>query len=148
MAKSASATCEELLSAWLVATSTIRNDRLVQSMSYNEMLILGILSKNESEDKLSPKELAAITGMIKSQINSVLSKLSEKQLISVKQNKADKRSQEVTITKKGAKAYEKEHAKVLELVKAVYDGLGNKEASELAKGLIKASEAFANVGNE
>lgn len=156
MAKTVNDICEELLDSWVNISSVIKNERLVEKLTYNEMCVLAILEKDNTlrkagkapAEKPSAKDVANKTGMIKSQINRVINELLDKQYISVKQSKDDKRRSELSITKKGSTAYNKEHANVMVLVKSLYSNLGNKKATELTKSLNEAADAFKKVTGE
>ena len=156
MAKTVNETCEDLINAWLTVSSTIRKDRLVSNISFNEYKVLGLIYNNaygkksakDTAQKLTAKDILEETGMLKSQINRILTSLSGRQYISIKVAKEDKRKKELSITKRGTTAYEKEHKKVVELTKGLYTKLGNKKVTELTKTLNEVKDAFEKVSSK
>ena len=73
---------DRLLDAWLSLTSTLWNTRIVSSMSFNECHILGILLRHGDEQKpQTATGLIALTHMLKSQMNKVLTTLEQKGFI-------------------------------------------------------------------
>ena len=151
MAKTVNETCEELINAWLTVSKDIRKDKPLSNISYNEYKVLGLLYRNaygKKKDpvlKLTATDILEETGMLKSQVNRVLTGLAGRQYISVKASKDDKRKKELSITKRGTTAYEKEHKKILELTGILYKNLGNKRITDLTKTLQDASQVLKTI---
>ncbi len=151
MAKTVNETCEELINAWLTVSKDIRKDKPLSNISFNEYKVLGLLYNNaygKKKDpvlKLTATDILEETGMLKSQINRVLSGLAGRQYISIKVAKDDKRKKELSITKRGTTAYEKEHKKILELTGILYKKLGNKRITDLTKTLQDASQVLNTI---
>ena len=153
MAKTVNETCEELINAWLTVSKDIRKDKPLSNISFNEYKVLGLLynnayGKKSAKDpvtKLTATDILEETGMLKSQVNRVLTGLAGRQYISIKASKDDKRKKELSITKRGTTAYEKEHKKVLELTGILYKNLGNKRITDLTKTLQDASQVLKTI---
>lgn len=151
MAKTVNETCEELINAWLTVSKDIRKDKPLSNISYNEYKVLGLLYRNaygKKKDlvlKLTATDILEETGMLKSQVNRVLTGLAGRQYISIKASKDDKRKKELSITKRGTTAYEKEHKKILELTGILYKNLGNKRITDLTKTLQDASQVLKTI---
>lgn len=151
MAKTVNETCEELINAWLTVSKDIRKGKPLSNISYNEYKVLGLLYRNAYGKKKAPvlkltaTDILEETGMLKSQVNRVLSGLAGRQYISIKASKDDKRKKELSITKRGTTAYEKEHKKILELTGILYKNLGNKRITDLTKTLQDASQVLKTM---
>lgn len=109
---------EELLSAWLKLSSSVRNDRVVMNMSYNEMHICNLISKAQihGSGHLTATDLCRETGLLKSQMNKVLTGLEEKGTVTRCRSRDDKRRIFIRMSEEGNRAYEQEHQRILDFV--------------------------------
>lgn len=124
-------TNEELLAAWLRLSTSINNSRLVPDMPYNESLICNILSRNEyyhPGSRLTATELCAETKILKSQMNRILNEMEKKSLITKERSGEDKRKVYIRLIADPDSLYSRQHAKILELLDAVIDGIGEEKA--------------------
>lgn len=136
---------EMLLSAWLKLSVSVRNDRLVKSMSFNEILVCNILNNSLSGQEISAKDIAVKTGMLKSQVNRVLTDLDNKRYIDRKNSKTDKRKTLLTLTDEGKEAYQKEHKQILILLEKLRLKLGEDQICAAARIMTELSEAMLNI---
>ena len=73
---------DKLLDAWLSLTSTLWNTRIVQSMTFNEAHVMGLLLRfSTPSDPLTATDLIRRTHMLKSQMNKILTTLETKGFI-------------------------------------------------------------------
>ena len=75
---------EDVLNAWLRLTTTVNNVRLAGELPYYELLICGILYRNQKSGapgSLTATELCGETRMLKSQMNRTLNSMEKKGLI-------------------------------------------------------------------
>ena len=72
---------EDVLNAWLRLTTTVNNVRLAGELPYYELLICGILYRNQKSGapgSLTATELCGETRMLKSQMNRTLNSMEKK----------------------------------------------------------------------
>lgn len=120
-------TNEKLLEAWLNLTTAVWNERLVSNLSFNEVLVCGLLYKQYKTEPNNPylpvKFLVSQTNMLKSQMNKVINGLEDREILERTRFKTDRRLVYVKLCKKGIEEYEKEHQKVLGVVNTLVDKL-------------------------
>lgn len=136
---------EQLLSAWLCLCGRVKNDRLVEGMSFNEIFVCNILHGLKRGEAITASDIVTKTGMLKSQVNKVLSGLEAKSIISRKTCQTDKRRIEIMLTKEGALAYAKEHEHVLALVQKLRDRIGEGEIDNAIDTLNLLADAMRDT---
>lgn len=136
---------ENLLSAWLCLCGRVKNDRLVKGMSFSEIFVCNILYKLKDGETVSATDIVEQTGMLKSQVNRVLSSLEAKKMIIRRFSLEDRRRIEVMLTKEGASLYLFEHRKVLLLMQKICNRLGDAEVDNAVETLYKLSEAVKEI---
>lgn len=124
---------EKLLDSWLTLYASLKKDRLVRDIPFNEACILSLLCKKgrqcPANPMLSASELCDGTGLLKSQMNRTLNDMEKKQYIIRFKSKTDKRMVFVSITPKGKAVYQKEHDHILQIVRKVSSNLGDERSS-------------------
>lgn len=133
---------EDLLASWLAATAIIRNERIVEAMTFREICVCNILYNNR-DTEITATDVINETGMLKSQVNKVLTDMEDKNLISRVRSNDDKRRILLSFTPEGYESYENEHEKILKILTSVVDTVGEKEAERLSVGILK----IANIIN-
>lgn len=131
---------ERLLSAWLAVSSGVRNNRLVKSMSFNEIFTCHILYNKECDSLITATDIVERTGMLKSQVNKVLNDLEKRGYVVRVAYANDKRKLSVILTDEGEKAYTAEHKEIINLISNVCKQLGDTKAD-------KATETLENLAN-
>ena len=127
---------DKLLDAWLSLTSTLWNTRIVQSMTYNEAHVMGILLRHSTpDDPLTATDLIRRTHLLKSQMNKILSTLESKGYIVRLRAKNDRRMAHILLTEEGRDAYLAEHAGVEDILQKLIDRLGADRAIRIASDL-------------
>ena len=127
---------DKLLDAWLSLTSTLWNTRIVQSMTYNEAHVMGILLRHSTPDNpLTATDLIRRTHLLKSQMNKILSTLESKGYIVRLRAKNDRRMAHILLTEEGRDAYLAEHAGVEDILQMLIDRLGADRAIRIASDL-------------
>ena len=121
---------ERLVTDWLLISSIIRNNRIINDLPYREAIIISLLKRNNGE--LSFKDLTIKSKILKSQLNKTLNNLEKKQFIVKKINENDHRSKIIYLTKEGIKEYGSFHPKAIQLGKEIIKILGNEKAEDLA----------------
>ena len=138
----ATVAAQELLEAWLHMSLTIRANRVLNDLTFNQMAVCNILKQEAAKGHtgLSAAELCSRTRLLKSQMNKELSGLEKKGLISKAPDKADGRKIIVSLADDQA-AYDQEHARIMELFSALTAHLGSQRTYELALSLKAATDA-------
>lgn len=132
---------EELLYAWMEMSLHIRGNRILTDFSFNEIMICGMLFRQE--EPLTATELCEHTNLLKSQVNHILTGMEKRGFIERVRSTTDKRVIYVHLLEAGQSAYMKEHARVMEILRAIYETLGADKTSELTM-LIKQATAVVN----
>ena len=127
---------DKLLDAWLSLTSTLWNTRIVQSMTYNEAHVMGILLRHSTpEEPLTATDLIRRTHLLKSQMNKILSTLESKGHIIRLRAKSDRRMAHVLLTEEGKAAYLTEHEGVEIILNQLIDRIGAERALRVSQDL-------------
>ena len=130
---------EELLYAWMKMSVFIRGNRILSDLSFNEVMICGMLSRQPPDAPLTATELGEQTNLLKSQINHILTGMEQRNLIERTRSTADKRVVYVQLSEEGRRIYAQEHAGVMEILKVVYEEFGSEKTQELTAMLKKAT---------
>ena len=127
---------DQLLDAWLTLTSTLWNTRIVSSMSFNECHILGILLRHGNDGKpQTATGLIALTHLLKSQMNKVLTTLEGKGFITRERAEHDRRLVYIRLTDAGRDAYVSEHTHIDAVLRKVVERIGESKALTVAQDL-------------
>ena len=79
---------EELIKTWNQISYALKPSRMFSKLSYNEQTICSILI--HSEKKCTATDLIQKTGLLKSQMNKIISQLEEKNVVQRNRNLEDK----------------------------------------------------------
>ena len=131
---------EALLGAWMDMALHIRGNRLVSTLSFNEIVICSMLyrSMNSGDGMLTATDLGMRTKLLKSQLNKVLTMMEDKGLIERIRSEEDKRKVFLKLREDNLSVYLEEHEKVLLIVHEVCKALGEEKAQTLTQLLLEA----------
>ena len=117
---------EIMLKAWINMSVNTRENRLLNELSFNEMLVLNMIQGKEC----SFKELVNELNILKSQLNRVIQNLVQKKLIIAYTPENDKRS---LMIKKGdnTELYKQEHARMIEIMRKIRKQIGEEDTLKL-----------------
>lgn len=124
---------EALLAAWVRLSTAVVNNRLVSDMPYNESLVCHILYRNtlsDTKSDITATKLCEKTNILKSQMNRILNRLEEKNLIKRIRSQKDKRQVFITFNLEQADAFKKQHDKLITLLDAIIEDIGIEKARE------------------
>lgn len=124
---------EALLASWVRLSTAVVNNRLVSDMPYNDSLVCHILYRNTLNDNksdITATELCEKTNILKSQMNRILNRLEEKNLIKRIRSQKDKRQVLITFNLEYADAFKKQHEKLIALLDAIIDDIGIEKAKD------------------
>lgn len=137
-------TQENLLQAWMEMSVFIRGNRILTDLSFNEVMICGMLSRQPVDAPLTATELGERTNLLKSQINHILTGMEQRNLIKRTRSTSDKRVVYVQLSEEGHRIYTREHIGVMEILEAVHEAFGTEKTKELADMLKKATYIVNN----
>lgn len=142
--------CEDLLTSWLSLSTIVRNERLVSSLTFREMLVCHILTRASEEENLTvtATDIVIQTGMLKSQVNKVLVSLESQGYLERCRSKQDKRQSYLHLTKDGSFRYQLEHQSVLTLLQKLVAELGDTKTESLIVELNLVSETMKHLLND
>ncbi len=135
---------EALLRAWLRMSTSVVNNRLVNELSFNESLICNILYREQllkQDSFLTATDLCLRTKMLKSQMNRTLTQLEMKGIIRRERSSGDRRQVFVMLDTERAGLYHQQHKRVLELVDAIIERIGEDKARQTIALLEEISTA-------
>lgn len=126
---------DALLQAWLELTAVICNRRMVSGMTFNEAVVCNHLLHRQREapdHPLTATDLCRRTGLLKSQMNQVLSSLERQGCIARSRSRRDRRQMDLTLTETGLTAYQEAHRQAEALVTELVSRMGADAATALA----------------
>jgi DNA-binding MarR family transcriptional regulator len=144
---------EQLLCAWLTLSSTLWNERLVRGMTFNEALVCNLLTRQAAAPGAAPltaTDLCERTGLLKSQMNKVLSTLEGKGYLLRERSGQDRRQIFLRLTGAGQAAYAQEHENITAILSALVDELGEEKAlqtAETVEDMVCALKKLPNLQN-
>ncbi len=135
-------TNERLLDAWLRLSTTIINPRVVYALSYNESLVCNVLyrHRNTPDKPLTATDLCNETKMLKSQMNRILNRLEEKQMIIRRRSTEDRRMVYISLNPDNLSAYEEQHARIVTLLDNIIERLGPEKTAEVIDNFDEISD--------
>ena len=135
---------ENLLSAWLRLSTGVRNDRLVQSMSFNEICVCNILYRSSNKE-ITASDICDKTGMLKSQVNKVLTDMENSGMISRISSREDKRKTLLMLTKQGEVKYLKEHENVMLIFNSLEKSMGAEKLKVSTEIFNELADAMSEI---
>ena len=131
---------EALLGAWVDASVSIINERIVTLLTYKESLVCRELKRTGavvggSVAGLTATELCQATRMVKSQMNHILTSLEEKRVVVRSRSEKDRRRIEVLLDASPDGLYQRQHEQLVALVDRMAEQLGAERAWETTQDL-------------
>ena len=137
-AKISEAELEKLLDAWMAMAIGIKGNRILKTLSFNEMVICRLLCQAGQEDRrITATDICRETRLLKSQVNKVLNDMEIKGLIYRQRDVGDKRRVFLLMKEESMETYLSEHARVMTIVEQVGERLGRQEVETLIDKMIK-----------
>ena len=137
---------EELLYAWMQMSVCIRGNRILSDLSFNEIMLCGILLRRDATggSPATATELCEEMRLLKSQINHILTGLEKKGLLERTRSETDKRVIHVRLTETGRRSYVREHVRVMKLMDQVCQELGDDDTRQLSALISRATSLVTN----
>ena len=133
---------EEMLWSYINMSSIIKENRLLNDLSFNEIMVMNLIVEEEMPFKVLQKRL----NILKSQLNRIINDLKTKGLIETYIPLDDKRM--LMIKKSNIALYFKEHEKMLKLMSLVKNELGENDFKKLIEVLNRATMVIKGVEND
>ncbi len=142
---------EQLLESWLDISAIIRNDRIVNGLTFNETFICNILLRQKKKDDkiyLTAMDLCASTGILKSQMNRCLTSLEEKGLIERFRSEEDKRKVYIKFREENSRLYEEEHQHSLKIPNKLIQRMGEEKIEQIIGLLDEIIDTIKKISME
>lgn len=142
---------EQLLEVWLDISAVLRNDRLVNGLTFNETFICNILLRQKKKDPdiyLTAMDLCASTGILKSQMNRCLTSLEEKEMIERIRSEEDKRKIYIKFREEHDKLYREEHQHSLGITEKLIQEMGEEKVRQMIGLLNEVIPALKKIRQE
>ncbi len=138
---------EAFIDAWLELDMVVRENRWMDGLTLNEIAVFHylMLAEANGRDYITATELGRRMRLLKSQINGLLNKLFDRELLSRTRSRRDGRMYEIRMTEKGRTLYQQEHARMLDLVQKIIALLGVEEADAMVKGFSSLIQIVGQV---
>ena len=126
---------EALLHAWIEMSMSIRGNRLVKELSFNEMVACHYIYYHQKTkgSLITATDLCKKTQLLKSQINQVLTSLEKKDIVRRIRSEEDKRKIYVELNEENANLFWQEHQAVMKIVDMVALHLGEEKTAEFTE---------------
>lgn len=134
---------EQILNQWLELSALINNDRLVTDLTFNEAHVCNLLWRQSKcqPDYLTPTELCAKTGMIKSLMNRTLNLLEQKDLITRIRPQENRRVVQVRFNEQQLDYFLKEHNHSISIIDSLVQYWGEEKSEQILDSLRLIAEA-------
>jgi DNA-binding MarR family transcriptional regulator len=133
---------EGLLRAWLQLASVVETRHLISGLTYNEAVVCNHLAYQQEREPTQPlhaTDLCERTGLLKSQMNQVLSSLEKQGFLRRNRSLRDRRQVELWLTPEGERAYLNSRGQVQRLLATLVEQLGESRANALTDELNQAA---------
>lgn len=141
---------ENLLEAWLEMEMSIRGNRVLTEMSFNEMIVAHIILVHGARgEHITATDLCDRMHLLKSQMNAMLTSMESRGYVTRVRSSNDRRKVYVELTEAGEQEYRDEHVKIIAIMQAIIDEIGTENIDRLASELSTATRIYQqNVGEE
>lgn len=134
---------EALISAWLALAGALWSSRIVSGMTFNEVHVCNHL--NNAEQGLTATQLCQLTGLLKSQMNKVLTEMENKGHICRQRSGKDRRQLNISLTPAGKDAYLKTHEQVITLTDRLVECIGIDQAANAAASVLQIANLLREI---
>ena len=124
---------EDLIRIWLRMSGVIKNNRLISSMTFNEIFVCNILyqQKIQSSSLLTATEVCQRMKLLKSQMNKVLNSLEKQGMVRRIRSEQDKRKIYLELVDENLHRYLDEHERVLAMLSKLIESLGIEKVQQV-----------------
>lgn len=118
----------------------IKYDKMLESLNINDLLVCGLILKNETENKLTQaKDISDYLQISRPAVNTILNRLEDRSIIERCRLKEDRRSVYLKLTANAHHMYANERLKIMNMMSKVVDILGYENTKILIELLCKVN---------
>lgn len=140
---------ENLLQAWLDMEMSIRGNRVLTEMSFNEMIVCHFLLRYQrAGENATATDLCDRMHLLKSQMNSMLTELEQRGYVTRERSENDRRKSYIVLTEAGAQEFKNEHRRIIEIMEAIIRRIGEDDVDHLTEMLNIATRAYQHSVGE
>ncbi len=134
---------ENLLDKWLRTTFVIFNRRIVKELSFNEAVVCRLLNEAKQNNvNMTATDLCNKTKILKSLMNLTLNNLEKKEMIRRVRSKKDKRQYYLVLNEEHIDVYNREHKRIIGLIKEATKELNDTEIQNIIDVLGKITDSM------
>ena len=144
---------EELIRIWLRMSGVLKNNRLISSMTFNEIFVCNILYQQKQTDSslLTATDVGLKMKLLKSQMNKVLNSLEKQGILRRLRSNEDKRKIYLELVDENVSIYLDEHQRVLNMLEQLILELGEEKIQQvisLMNEVTNSMESIMEKGND
>lgn len=138
---------EELIRIWLRISGVLKNNRLISSMTFNEIFVCNILyqQKQSNSALLTATDVGLQMKLLKSQMNKVLNSLEKQGLLRRIRSDEDKRKVYLELVDENIGIYLKEHERVLKMLEQLILTLGEEKVQQVISLMTEVTDSMEGI---
>lgn len=118
----------------------IKYDKMQEKLNLNDLLVCGLLLRNEKEDKVTQvKNISEYLQISRPAVNTILNRLEDRDIVERVRLKENRRSVFVKLTRKAYDLYDFEKAKLAKVMDNVVSSLGEEKTNTLIELIDKVN---------
>jgi len=118
----------------------IKYDKIQENLNLNDLLVCGLLLRNEKEDKVTQvKNISEYLQISRPAVNTILNRLEDRDIVERVRLKENRRSVFVKLTRKAYDLYDFEKAKLAKVMDNVVSSLGEEKTNTLIELIDKVN---------
>lgn len=118
----------------------IKYDKIQGNLNLNDLLVCGLLLRNEKEDKVTQvKNISEYLQISRPAVNTILNRLEDRDIVERVRLKENRRSVFVKLTSKAYDLYDFEKAKLAKVMDNVVSSLGEEKTNTLIELIDKVN---------
>lgn len=134
---------ENLLQAWLNMEMSIRGNRVLYEMSFNEMIVCHILLRaHDAGQNMTATDLCNRMHLLKSQMNGMITSLESRGIVTRTPSESDHRKSYVQITEAGRAVYDSEHTRIVHIMRNILSEINEEDAERCANVMQTATRIY------
>lgn len=138
---------EDLIRIWLRMSGVIKNNRLISTMTFNEIFVCNILyqQKQEHTERLTASEIGQRTKLLKSQMNKIICSLESQGLIQRIRSTEDKRKVYLELNEDKIDLYLAEHERVLSMLNQLITTIGEEKIQQVIRLMNEITDTMETI---
>ena len=138
---------EELIRIWLRISGVMKNNRLIASMTFNEIYVCNILyqQKQSNSALLTATDVGLKMKLLKSQMNKVLNSLEKRGILRRFRSTEDKRKIYLELVDENISIYLEEHERVLKMLEQLILTLGEEKIQQVITLMTEVTDSMEMI---